>query len=75
MPGDGAGTENVQRSYGLTTRDAIDAYREGHPELLPAANRWKFLIDDHVAGRHAPSDPGYARLCPICRMAVHRGAA
>jgi hypothetical protein len=61
--------------YGLTTQDAITAYRDGHPELLPAANRWKFLVDDHAAGRHVPSDPRLLRICPICRMTAHRGVA
>ena len=65
---------NGRRRYGLTTQDAISAYRDGHPELLPAANRWKFLVDDHVAGRHAPSDTQLLRMCPICRMTTRRGA-
>lgn len=60
------------RRYGLTTQDAINAYRDGHPELLPAANRWKFLVDDHVAGRHARSDSRLLRMCPICRMSADR---
>jgi hypothetical protein len=64
-----------RRRYGLTTQDAISAYRDGHPELLPTSNRWKFLVDDHVAGRHGPSDPRLLSICPICRMTAHRGAA
>ncbi|HEY8318117.1 MAG TPA: hypothetical protein VIG76_04750 [Amnibacterium sp.] len=64
-----------RRRYGLTTMDAIAAYRDGHPELLPAANRWKFLVDDHAAGRHAANDTTLLRLCPICRMSAERGAA
>ncbi|HEV7623017.1 MAG TPA: hypothetical protein VGO26_02695 [Amnibacterium sp.] len=62
-----------RHGYGLTTQDAISAYRDGHPDLLPAANRWKFLVDDHVAGRHVPSGPRLLRMCPICRMTADRG--
>lgn len=61
--------------YGLTTLDAITAYRDGHPELLPAANRWKFFVADHAAGRHSPSDARLLATCPICRMTAARGAA
>ena len=60
------------RRYGLTTQDAINAYRDGHPDLLPTANRWKFLVDDHVAGRHGPSDSRVLRMCPICRIGGYR---
>jgi hypothetical protein len=63
---------NGWHRYGLTTEDAISAFRDGHPELLPAANRWKFVIDDHAAGRHSPTDARLARICPICRIAAHR---
>jgi hypothetical protein len=66
---------SARRRYGLTTQDAITAYRDGHPELLPTANRWKFLVDDHVAGRHGAPDARLLGICPICRMTAHRGAA
>jgi len=61
--------------YGLTTLDAISAYRDGHPEQLHPANRWKFLVDDHAAGRHDPADQRLRRICPICRITGARGAA
>lgn len=72
---DVTGERNGRHRYGLTTLDAITAYKDGHPELLPAANRWKFLVDDHTAGRHAGSDSILLALCPICRMSAQRGAA
>jgi hypothetical protein len=54
--------------YGLTTSEAIRAYREGRPDQLPPSNRWKHFVEDHSAGQHDGRGDAFQRVCPICRM-------
>ena len=53
--------------YGLTTTDALHAYRDGRVDLLPSHNRWKPIVQQHVAGLH--TRPAlFLRSCPICQV-------
>ena len=40
--------------------------------LTYSPRRWKFLVEDHVAGRHRPTDSRVLGMCPICRMSGSR---
>ena len=53
--------------YGLTTGDALRAFREGHVDRLPSHNRWKPIVQQHAAGLH--TRPAlFLRSCPICQV-------
>jgi hypothetical protein len=58
--------------YGLTTADAVRAFREGHAEMLPRSNRWRHFVVDHAAGMHNGHTQEFARVCVVCQLA--RGA-
>jgi hypothetical protein len=53
--------------YGLTTEDALQAFREQRLDLLAAGNRWKPFLLDHVAGVHDGRSGQYERVCLVCR--------
>jgi hypothetical protein len=53
--------------YGLTTDDALQAYRGQRLDLLAAGNRWKPFLLDHVAGVHDGRSDRYERVCLVCR--------
>ena len=59
-----------ETAYGLTTDDALRAYRECRVHLLPANNRWKPFLVDHAAGAHEDQGERFQRLCLACRSAL-----
>ena len=55
--------------YGTTKAEALRAHRDGRPALLPKANRWKSLVEDHRYGGHRSEGddaPGAEPRCPAC---------
>ena len=53
--------------YGLTTIDAVRAFQDGHVDLLPSHNRWKPIVQQHLAGLHTRRSL-FMRSCPICQV-------
>lgn len=51
--------------YGTTKEEAIRAEAEGLPSLLPNANRWKTVVEDHRWGRR---DQYHVAACPVCAL-------
>jgi len=51
--------------YGTTKADAVRAFTDGLPSLLPDANRWKSLVEAHRWGWHGASY-GRHHSCPVC---------
>jgi hypothetical protein len=52
-------------SYGKTKSEAVRAYREGLPSLLPDGNRWRRIVELHRWGYHGTVP---ATGCPICEL-------
>lgn len=61
--------------YGLTTEDAIRAYKDGRLDLLSSSNRFKFALTHHEQGMHAGATDDFARICPACRIAERQRVA
>jgi hypothetical protein len=61
--------------YGLTTDDALRAYRESHLDQLPTSNRWKPFLTDHAAGLHDGRADRFHRVCLVCRIGRSETAA
>jgi hypothetical protein len=61
-------TRVLKAEYGLTTAEALRAFSEGHPEMLPASNRWKHFVVDHANGTHEGRTGQFARVCVVCKM-------
>lgn len=57
----------LEETYGLTTDDALLAYRRQHLDLLPSSNRWKPFLLDHAQGVHEGRADLFRRICLVCR--------
>lgn len=53
--------------YGLTTEEAVRAFRDGRLDRLSASNRWKFALVDHAYELHQGAMGAFNRICLACK--------
>lgn len=56
-------TSRIEGKYGTSKAEAVIAYNDDLPSLLPNSNKWKPFVEEHRWGYHGDAaEPG----CPIC---------